>query len=89
MVQYKVQMYKDGILQNDIPNLSLMEAYQIARPHELNINNNRWHIMMYDAVVERITLLEDEQRLLVAWEDEMEHMDCHYNYILRMSNSYQ
>ena len=45
--------------------------------------------MMYNAVVERIALLEDDQPLLVAWEEEMENNDYNCHYITRMSNSYQ
>ena len=89
MVQYKVQIYKNSILQTDLPNLSLMEAYRIAKPYEMYSHNNRWHVMMYNAVVERIALLEDDQPLLVAWEEEMENNDYNYHYITRMSNSYQ
>jgi len=85
MVQYKVQTYSDSILQQDISNLSLQEAYQIAKPPYMNPHNNRWHVMMYNAVRERIALLEDEQPLLVAWEEEMENMECKYHYIQRMS----
>ena len=88
MVQYRVQTYKDGILQMNISNLSLYEAYQIAKPPDMNLNN-RWHLMMYDAVVERLALLEDDQPLLVAWEEEMEYADAKYHYITRMFNSYQ
>jgi hypothetical protein len=89
MVQYRVQKYSDSTLQQDISNLSLLEAYQIAKPPFMNPHNNRWHIMMYNAVLERIALLEDDQPLLVAWEEEMENMDCKYNYIRRMPNSSQ
>jgi hypothetical protein len=89
MVQYKVQTYRNGILDQDIDNLSLMEAYEIAKPPMMNPHNNRWHHVLYSTVVERITLLEIDQPLLVAWEDEMEGMDCRCNYILRMISSYQ
>jgi hypothetical protein len=85
MVQYTALKYKNGILQQNITNISLMEAYQIIKPPVMNPHNNRWHLMMYDAVVERISKLEDDQPLLVAWEEEMQGMDTCMNYIYRMS----
>ena len=87
MVQYCAVKYKNGVLQQNITNVSLMEAYQIIKPPVMNPHNDRWHLMMYTAVVERICLLEDDQPLLVAWEEPMENMESCCNYIYRMSHA--
>jgi hypothetical protein len=85
MVQYTYTSYKNNILLQEIPNLSLHEAYTIAKPPYMNINNNRWHLMIYNAVVERIALKADNENLLVAWEEDMENMESEYRYITRNS----
>ena len=85
MVQYTYTSYKNNILQQEIPNLSLHEAYTIAKPPYMNPHNNRWHLMIYNAVLERIALLPDGEALLVAWEEDMENMESEYRYITRDS----
>jgi len=88
MVQYSVSMYRSSNLEQHITNLSLYEAYQIIKPPNVPVNN-RWHLMMYHAVVERIDLLEPNTPLLVAWEEEIEGMESCYHYISKMSSSSQ
>jgi hypothetical protein len=77
MVQYTLSSYTSGILNQELPNLSLQEAYMIAKPLVMD----RWHLMMYDAVVERLSALPAGANLLVAWEEEMENIDYEYRYI--------
>jgi hypothetical protein len=83
MVEYTLSVFKNGVLQNTVENLSLQEAYVLAKPPQMNPHNNRWHFMMYSAVVERIGKLIDGEPLLVAYEEEMGTMDCVYKYIKR------
>jgi hypothetical protein len=75
-------------LEQNITNLSLYEAYQIIKPPTVPVNN-RWHLMMYNAVVERIDLLEPNTPLLVAWEEEEAGTESYYHYISKMSSSSQ
>lgn len=83
MVQYTVKMYTNGILQQEVSNLSLHEAYTVCKPPPMNPHNDRWHVMMYHAVVERMeaVLQNGDPPLLVAWEEEMGTMPCEYRYI--------
>jgi hypothetical protein len=85
MVQYTLTTYKNGILKQEIPNLSLYEAYLIAKPQDMT----RWHVMVYNAVMERLSTLPSGANLLVAWEEEMENMDCEYRYIRREDSCQQ
>jgi hypothetical protein len=83
MAQYTLTIFKNGVLQNTLENLSLHEAYVLAKPPQMNPHNNRWHFMMYDAVVQRIGNVVDGEPLLIAYEDKMGQMDCVYKYIKR------
>ena len=85
MVQYTLTIFKNGILETTIPNLGLYEAYQIAKPLPMNQYNNRWHVMMYLAVAERIAKVVDGEPLLVAYEEPMGQLDCVYKYIHKSS----
>jgi len=85
MVQYAVLTYMGGTLQQDITHLSLLEAYMLAKPPEMNPDNNRWTVMMYNEVVKRIAEMDIEQLLLVAWEEDMMGMESGCNYIRRMT----
>jgi len=85
MVQYTYAAFKDGILFQEITNLSLQEAYHIAKPPTMNIYNNRWHIMMFHAVIERIAERPVDEYLMIAWEQEMVGMSSETRYIKRDS----
>uniref|UniRef100_A0A6C0JVW7 Uncharacterized protein n=1 Tax=viral metagenome TaxID=1070528 RepID=A0A6C0JVW7_9ZZZZ len=85
MVQYTLSSYTSGILNQELPNLSLQEAYMIAKPLVMD----RWHLMMYDAVVERLSALPAGANLLVAWEEELDTMPCEYRYIRQEDPSQQ
>jgi len=86
MVQYSYTSYKNNILLQEIPNLSLHEAYTIAKPPYMNPHNNRWHLMMFNEVIARIALKAEGENLLVAWEEDMENMESEYRYITRSSD---
>jgi hypothetical protein len=79
---YTVKIYKNDVLESEIPNLSIYEAYQAIKPPYINPHNDRWHIMMYHAVLERIDL-NPEEPLLVAWEEPSDKMDSFSKYIQR------
>ena len=81
MVQYTVKMYTNGILDQEVSNLSLHEAYTVCKPPPMNPHNDRWHVMMYLAVVDKMAVLPNDESLLVAWEEEMGTMPCRYHYI--------
>lgn len=83
MSNYSLSVFKNGVLQNTVENLGLHEAYVLAKPPQMNPHNNRWHFMMYDAVVQRIRNAVDNEPLLIAYEEEMGQMDCVYKYIKR------
>ena len=83
MVQYTLTVFKNGVLQQTTENLGLHEAYVLAKPPQMNPHNNRWHFMMYTAVIERIGKALDGEPLLIAYEEEMGEMDCVYKYIKR------
>jgi hypothetical protein len=83
MVQYTLTVFKNGVLQQTTENLGLHEAYVLAKPPQMNPHNNRWHFMMYTAVIERIGKALDGEPLLIAYEEEMGEMDCVYKYIMR------
>ena len=85
MVKYTYTSYKNNILLQEIPNLSLHESYTIAKPPYMNVNNNRWHLMMFNEVIARIALKADNENLLVAWEENSENMESEYRYITRNS----
>ena len=81
---YTLTVFKNGILQHTLENLGLHEAYVIAKPPKMNVHNDRWHVMMYPAVVERIEKLIDGEPLLIAYEEEAPNMDSVYKYIKRI-----
>ena len=83
MVHYTLTVFKNGVLQQTTENLGIHEAYVLAKPPPMNPHNNRWHFMMYTAVVERIGKALDGEPLLIAYEEEMGEMDCVYKYIMR------
>lgn len=81
---FTVKIYKNDILETEISNLTIYEAYQAAKPPYKNPHNDRWHMMMYHAVLERIDL-NPEEPLLVAWEEPSDKMDSFSRYIMRAS----
>ena len=85
MVQYTYKSYTKNILLQEIPNLSLHEAYTIAKPPYMNPHNNRWHLMMFNEVIARIALKAEGENLLVAWEEISDNMESEYRYITRNS----
>jgi len=70
------------VIEREIPNLTLYEAYQVIKPPRVELHEtDRWHVMMYLAVLERIA---QQDPLLVAWEEERQGLDSVSKYISRM-----
>ena len=79
MAQYTLTFYKNNVLEQTIPNLSLRDAFLIAQPAD----KRRWHLLTYPPLVERIQLLATSQTLLIGWEEAAAGFDSYQIYIER------
>jgi hypothetical protein len=84
---YTVIIRLDNTVERTIENLTLYEAYQVVKPAPIDLyqREDRWHVMMYNAVVQRIGDLPIGEPLLVAWEGKADNMTSVSKYIKRAS----
>jgi hypothetical protein len=81
---YAVTIRLDNVLERTIENLTLYEAYQVVKPAPMDLQENRWHVMLYPAVAERLGALPLGEPLLVAWEQQEENLASVSKYITRI-----
>jgi hypothetical protein len=83
---YAVTIHLDNTVERIIENLTLYEAYQVVKPAPVDTykQDSRWHVMMYNEVVQRIGGLPIGEPLLVAWEGKVYNMTSVSKYIKRM-----
>ena len=83
---YSVIIHLDNVVERVIENLTLYEAYQVVKPAPIDLyqQEDRWHVMIYNAVVQRISDLPIGEPLLVAWEGQADNMASVSKYIKRM-----
>jgi len=84
---YTVIIRLDNMMERVIENLTLYEAYQVVKPAPVDLyqQEDRWHVMMYTAVTQRIGETPIGEPLLVAWEGKADNMTSVSKYIMRAS----
>lgn len=85
---YTVIIRLDNMVERVIENLTLYEAYQVVKPAPVDLyqQEDRWHVMMYNAVVQRIGDHCIGEPLLVAWEGKADNMTSVSKYIMRVTD---
>lgn len=86
-MEYTVYFYADSILQKTLKGMTAADAYNASITREMitpdTNHRNRWHVMMKNLGIPRLSTLFVGETLRIAWETVMAGQVQHYMLIQR------